>query len=91
MMKEKLTFFSMCKTSQDAMNCANDLLKFLCAWVLEHCSEDLAFISKRVDNTIVDRLQSLASGSFDRISYAEAINALKKVTATKILFLPPFI
>lgn len=83
-MKEKLTIFSyICKTSQDAMNCANDLLKFLCAWVLEHCSEDLAFISKRVDNTIVDRLQSLASGSFDKISYAEAINVLKKVTATK--------
>ncbi|KAL8099949.1 hypothetical protein AgCh_032272 [Apium graveolens] len=68
---------------EDAMNCANDLLMFLCTWVLEHCAEDLAFISKRVDNTIVDRLQSLATGSFDKISYAEAINVLKKVTVKK--------
>lgn len=64
---------------QDAMNCADDLLKFLCTWVLEHCFEDLAFVSKRIDNTIVDRLQLLTSGSFVKISYAEAVDVLKEV------------
>lgn len=64
------------------MNCANDLLKFLCTWVLEHCSEDLTFVSKRLENTILDRLQSTATGSVEKISYAEAINDLKKVIFT---------
>ncbi|KAK1353090.1 Asparagine--tRNA ligase, cytoplasmic 2 [Heracleum sosnowskyi] len=68
---------------EDAMNCANDLLKFLCTWVLEHCSEDLTFVSTRLESTILDRLQSTATGSFEKISYAEAINDLKKVTEKK--------
>lgn len=70
------------------MNCANDLLKFLCTWVLEHCSEDLTFVSKRIENNILDRLQAIAMGSFEKISYEEAINDLKKVTfARKIIAL----
>ncbi|WOG85995.1 hypothetical protein DCAR_0105189 [Daucus carota subsp. sativus] len=68
---------------EDAVNCATDVLKFLCAWVLEHCSEDLMFVSKRLDSTILDRLQSIAVGSFEKISYAEAINNLKKDTGRK--------
>ena len=69
------------------MNCGTDLLKFLCAWVLEHCSEDLMFVSKRLDSTILDRLQSIAVGSFEKISYAEAINNLKKVISIRELSL----
>ncbi|KAA8550553.1 hypothetical protein F0562_002237 [Nyssa sinensis] len=65
---------------EDAMNCADDLLKFICKWVLENCSEDLAFVSKRIDKTIVDRLQSMTSSSFEKLSYAEAVEVLKKVT-----------
>ncbi|KAL8106547.1 hypothetical protein AgCh_023347 [Apium graveolens] len=68
---------------EDALNCANDLLKFLCTWALEHCSEDLTFVSKRLVNTILDRLQSTATGSFEKLSYADAINDLKKVTEKK--------
>ncbi|XP_058196646.1 asparagine--tRNA ligase, cytoplasmic 2-like [Rhododendron vialii] len=64
---------------EDAMNCADDFLKFVSKWVLENCSEDLKFLSKRVDPTIVDRLLSLTSSSFQRISYAEAMEVLKQV------------
>ncbi|XP_059626258.1 asparagine--tRNA ligase, cytoplasmic 2-like [Cornus florida] len=68
---------------EDAMNCANDLLKFLCKWTLENCSEDLTFVTKRIDKTIVDRLQSMTSSSFKKISYAEAVEVLKQVTNKK--------
>uniref|UniRef100_A0A5B6ZBR0 asparagine--tRNA ligase n=1 Tax=Davidia involucrata TaxID=16924 RepID=A0A5B6ZBR0_DAVIN len=68
---------------EDAMNCADDLLKFLCKWVLENCSEDLTFVSKRIDKTIVDHLQSLTSSSFVKISYAEAVELLKQFTDKK--------
>lgn len=61
------------------MNCADDFLKFVSKWVLENCLEDLKFLSKRVDPTIVDRLQLLTSSSFQRISYAEAVEVLKQV------------
>ncbi|EXB84507.1 Asparagine--tRNA ligase, cytoplasmic 2 [Morus notabilis] len=63
---------------EDAMKCAEDFFKFLCKWVLEKCSSDMQFVLKRIDRTIIDRLQSVISISFERISYTEALDALKK-------------
>ncbi|KAK3004663.1 hypothetical protein RJ639_018280 [Escallonia herrerae] len=65
---------------EDAINCADYLLKFLFKWILENCSEDLTFLAKRVDKTIMERLQLVAESPFENISYAQAVDALKKVT-----------
>lgn len=65
------------------MNCANDLFKHLCRWVLENCSEDIKFVAKRIDSTCVDRLRHVISSSPEMISYNEAINVFKKVGANK--------
>jgi asparaginyl-tRNA synthetase len=64
---------------QDSMNCANDLFKYLCKWVMENCSEDLKFVGKRIDNTCVDRLRQIISGSLEIISYNEAVDDFIKV------------
>ncbi|PQQ13798.1 asparagine--tRNA ligase cytoplasmic 2 [Prunus yedoensis var. nudiflora] len=69
---------------QDAINCADDFLKFLCKWVLENCPEDMKFVSQRIDKTRADHLHSVISSSFERISYTEALDAIKKVTEKKI-------
>ncbi|XAR58774.1 Asparagine--tRNA ligase [Bertholletia excelsa] len=68
---------------KDAMNCAEDFLRFLSKWALDNCSQDLQFFIKRVDNTIMDRLKSIASTSFQRITYDEAVAALKQVKDKK--------
>ncbi|XP_057511967.1 asparagine--tRNA ligase, cytoplasmic 2 [Actinidia eriantha] len=68
---------------EDAMNCADDFLKFVGKWALENCSEDLKFLSKRVDHTIVDRLLLMTSMPFQRISYAEALEVLTQVKDKK--------
>ncbi|KAG8387317.1 hypothetical protein BUALT_Bualt02G0008700 [Buddleja alternifolia] len=68
---------------EDSMECASDFLKFMCKWVLENCGEDLKFVSKRVDRLVVDRLQLIASGSFEKISYTEAVQVLQQVTKRK--------
>ena len=65
--------------SQDAMNCGDDYFKFLCKWIVEHCSQDLAFVSKRIDKTCIDRLQSMILSSFERVTYTEAVKVLEKV------------
>ncbi|KAH9770885.1 Asparagine--tRNA ligase cytoplasmic 2 [Citrus sinensis] len=65
---------------EDAMKCADDYFKFLCKWILEDCSKDLEFVSKRIDMTCIDRLQSVISSSFEKITYTEAVKALEKVT-----------
>ncbi|KAJ4969218.1 hypothetical protein NE237_015919 [Protea cynaroides] len=65
---------------EDVMNCAEDYLKFLCQWVLEHSSDDMEFVYKRIDITSIERLQLLVANSFEKISYSEAVELLKKVT-----------
>ncbi|CAA0836032.1 Asparagine--tRNA ligase- cytoplasmic 2 [Striga hermonthica] len=68
---------------KDSMDCAIDFLKFVCKWILDNCSEDLKFVAKRVDKLIVDRLQSIVTCPFEKISYTEAVNFLKQVSERK--------
>ncbi|KAJ0112518.1 hypothetical protein Patl1_01496 [Pistacia atlantica] len=65
---------------EDVMNCADDYFKFLCTWIVENCERDAEFISRRIDKTIIDRLQSMMSCSIEKITYTEAVKALEKVT-----------
>lgn len=67
---------------QDSMNCASDLFKYLCNWVLENCSQEMEFVRKRIDNTCSNRLNQIISGSLKKLTYHEAIEALKKVGST---------
>lgn len=64
---------------QDAMSCADDLFKFLCKWVFDNCSDDMKFVSKRIDKNCIDRLQSMISSTVEQVSYNDAVDLLKKV------------
>ncbi|MCL7032112.1 hypothetical protein MKW94_017015 [Papaver nudicaule] len=68
---------------EDVMNCAEDYLKFLCRWVLDKCSSDLIFASKRIDKEVTDRLQLVSSSSFEKITYTDAIKVLQEVPDKK--------
>lgn len=71
------------------MNCAYDYFKFLCKYILENCSEDIKFISKRVDKNVSARLELMAFNSIAKLSYAEAVALLQKVK-TEHIFIPYF-
>ena len=64
---------------QDDMNCAEDYVRFMCQWLLDHCLDDMKFLSKLYDNTAIDRLKMVASTPFVRITYTEAVQLLEKV------------
>lgn len=68
---------------EDDMNCAEDCVKFLCKWLLEHCADDMEFMSNMFDKTALDRLRLVATSPFARITYTEAIEILEKVTDKK--------
>ncbi|XP_027336132.1 asparagine--tRNA ligase, cytoplasmic 2 [Abrus precatorius] len=68
---------------KDSMNCANDLFKYLCKWVLENCSEDMNFVSERINKDCINRLQQIVSGSPETMSYNEAIDVLRKAEDKK--------
>ncbi|CAH9074237.1 unnamed protein product [Cuscuta epithymum] len=70
---------------EDAMNCADDLLKFICKSVLENSTEDVKFLSKRSNKsiTVMEHLNFITSCSLKRVSYTEAVNDLKLATEKK--------
>ncbi|KAF9606068.1 hypothetical protein IFM89_023091 [Coptis chinensis] len=56
------------------------MVEFELAFADLESSDDMKFVTSLIDQTIVDRLQSVVSSSFVRITYAEAVEALTKVT-----------
>jgi len=46
---------------------------------LDNCSDDMQFLSKRIDQTCIDRLRSMISSTVEKVSYTEAVDVLKKV------------
>lgn len=65
---------------QDTMNCAEDLVRFLCRWLLDHCLEDLEVLSRLYDKAAVERVRHVAAEPFARVSYTEAVDILRGVT-----------
>ncbi|KAF8014688.1 hypothetical protein BT93_H0485 [Corymbia citriodora subsp. variegata] len=68
---------------EDVMECADNFFKFSCKWILDNCAEDMKFIAKRIDKASMDRLQSVLSKPFVKITYREAVEALKKAPDNK--------
>jgi len=62
----------------DDRRLAEEFLKYIIAYVLDHCHSDLEFFNKRVDNTVLDTLEHVASSDFEHVTYTEAIRILEK-------------
>ncbi len=64
----------------DDMDLAEDFLKYLMQYALDHCHDDLEFLNKvneMQDNELIDRLKQVVGGTFERLTYTEAIEILK--------------
>jgi len=57
---------------------AVQLLKYIFAYVLEHCEEDMKFFNRFIDSTVLDTLEKLVSQDFEYLTYAEGIELLLK-------------
>ena len=45
---------------------------------LDHCADDLAFFAERFDKSLIDTLTHVAETAFARMTYTEAVEALRK-------------
>ena len=63
---------------QDNMDLAEDFLKYLIKYALEHCRDDIEFLNRMVDKELIDRLESVIKDEFVRMTYTEAIEILMK-------------
>ena len=65
----------------DLMDLEEDFIKYCVRWALEHCQDDLEFLNKMVDNTLLDRLNSVVATDFVRLTYTEGIELLEAAIA----------
>lgn len=56
---------------------AQDLLKFIFNWVLEHCKEDVEFFNRFIDSSVIETLEKVASEEYEVIPYGKAIENLE--------------
>ena len=64
------------------MELAEDFLKYIIRYVLDHCGPDLEFFNERIDKGVLETLEHVATSAFERITYTEAIRLLEQAGKT---------
>ncbi len=64
---------------EDDMCLASDMIKFVLRYVMEHCPDELRFFNSFYDKGLLERLESIVSSDFARITYTDAVAELEKV------------
>jgi len=80
----------------DNMNLAEDFIKSVINYVLEHCKDDIAFLDNRYNQeektkpalqrsemTLLEKLNFVVENNFKRVSYTEAIDILRNCKPNK--------
>ncbi|MDD2570620.1 MAG: asparagine--tRNA ligase [Bacteroidales bacterium] len=74
MVEPEMAFYEI----RDNMDLAEDFVKYLVRYALDHCADDLAFFNQMYDKELLERLQVVASNDFVRLTYTEAVDILMK-------------
>ncbi len=74
MIEPEMAFYDV----NDLMDLEEDFIKYLVRYALDNCADDLAFLNKMIDPELIDRLKSVISTDFVRLTYTEGIDILLK-------------
>jgi len=74
MIEPEMAFYDI----HDNMDLAEEFLKYLVQYALDNCTDDLEFLNKMYDKELIDRLKSVVSTPFERVSYTTAVEILQK-------------
>ena len=67
----------------DNMDLAEDFIKYCVRWALDNCADDLEFLNKMIDKTLLDRLHFVVEHDFVRLTYTEGIRILEEAVVAK--------
>ncbi len=62
----------------DNMRLAEDMLKYVIRYVLEHAPQEMEFFNRFIDTSLLQRLQLVLDSSFERVTYTRAIELLRQ-------------
>ena len=71
------------------MDISEELMKFVISYTLEKCPDEFEFLDKFVEEGLLDKLKTVISSDFKRVTYKECIEILKKAK-TKFEFKPEY-
>ena len=66
---------------KELMELEEDFIKYLVTWALEHCKDDLEFLNKMIDKTLIQTLELVVKEDFVRLTYTEGIDILNEAVA----------
>lgn len=86
MIEPEMAFYD----NNDNQDLAEDFMKYLVRYVLDHCADDLAFLDERIkkeeqglpkekrrDMGLIETLNFVIENDFERITYTDAVNILR--------------
>ena len=74
MIEPEIAFYDI----NDNMDLAENFIKYCVKWALDNCQDDLEFLNKMIDKTLLDRLHFVVEHDFVRLTYTEGINILEE-------------
>ena len=74
MIEPEMAFYDV----NDLMDLEEEFIKYLVQYALDNCQDDLAFLNKMIDPELLDRLRSVTSTEFVRLTYTEGIRILQE-------------
>lgn len=63
---------------QDDMELEQNMIKYVLAYVLEHCPEEMAFFNNFYDKGLIARLTDIVHSDFAHVTYTEAVRILEE-------------
>ena len=72
MIEPEMAFYEI----KDNMDLAEDFIKYLVRYALEHCTDDLRFLNDMFDKELIERLQNVCDTQFVRLTYTEGVDIL---------------
>ena len=63
---------------QDDMELAEDMIKYIIRYVMEHAPEEMQFFNNFIDKGLIERLSHVMNSDFGRVTYTEAVEMLEK-------------
>ncbi len=64
---------------EDDMQLAQDMVKYVLAYVLEQCPQEMEFFNNFYDKGLIERLNNIINSDFGHVTYTQAIEMLEKV------------
>ena len=63
---------------QGLMDLEEDFIKYCVKWALDNCEDDLEFLNKMIDKSLIARLEGVLKEDFVRLTYTEGIRILEE-------------